>query len=67
MFLFFLRKYVSKLENINLCVPSCLLNQVLWFNKFIQINRKPVLYKKFYSNNINFLMQLVDRIGVFKN
>ena len=35
--------------------------------KFIQINRKPVFYKKFSSNNINFLMQLVDRNGVFKN
>ena len=70
MFPFILQKYVSKLENffhVNPCVPSCILNQVLWFNKFIQINRKPVFYKKFSSNNINFLMQLVDRNGAFKN
>ena len=40
---------------------------ILWFNKFIQINRKPVFYKKFSSNNIDFLMQLVDRNGVSKN
>ena len=52
---------------VNPCVPSCILNQVLWFNKFIQINRKPVFYKKFSLNNINFLMQLVDRNGSFKN
>ena len=44
-----------------------MLNQVLWFNKFIQINKKPVFYKKCSSNNINFLMRLVDRNGVFKN
>ena len=40
---------------------------ILWFNKFIQINRKPVFYKKFSSNNIDFLMQLADRNGVSKN
>ena len=57
----------KKFFHVNPCVPSCILNQVLWFNKFIQINRKPVFYKKFSSNNINFLMQLVDRNGVFKN
>ena len=27
---------------VNPCVPYCILNQVLCFNKFIQINRKPV-------------------------
>ena len=55
----------KKLLYVNPCVPSCILNQVLWFNKFIQI--KPVFYKKFSLNNINFLMQLVDRNGFFKN
>ena len=53
--------------HVNPCVPSWVLNQVLQFNKFIQINRKPVFYKKFCSNNITFLIQLVDRNGVFKN
>ena len=52
---------------INPCFPSSILNQVLWYNKFIQINRKPVFYKKFSLNNINFLMQLVKRNGVFKD
>ena len=52
---------------VNPCVPSCILNQVLWFNKVIQINRKAVFYKKFSLNNINFLMQLVDKNGSFKN
>ena len=31
------------------------------------MNRKPVFYKKFSSNDINFLMQLVDRNDVIKN
>ena len=52
---------------VNPFVLSCVLNQVLWFNQFIQINRKSVSYKKFYINNNNFLMQLVDRNGVFKD
>ena len=72
-FLSFYKSMKSKFPNwkrffyVNPCVLFCKLNQVLWFNKFIQINRKPVFYKKFSLNNINFLMQLVDRKGVFKN
>ena len=57
----------KKIFHVNPCVPSCILNQVLRFNKFIQINQKPVFYKKFSFNNINFLMQLVDRNGAFKD
>ena len=45
----------------------CILNQVLWLNRFIQINRKPVLYKKFFSNNVNFLMQLVVHLKELRN
>ena len=56
----------KKIFHVNPCVPSCILNQVLWFNKFIQINRKPVFYKKFSLNNINFLMQLVNRMVIFR-
>ena len=57
----------KKIFYVNPCVSSSLLNQVLLFNKFIQVNRKPVFYKKFSLNNINFLMQLVDRNDFFKN
>ena len=53
--------------SVNPCVPSCIQNQALWFNKFIQIDRKPFFYKKLSLNIINFLMQLVDRNGFFKN
>ena len=52
--------------HVNPSILSCILNQVLWFNELIQINRKPTFYKKFSSNKINFLMQLVDRNGGFK-
>ena len=55
----------KKVLYINPCVLFFILSQVLWFNQFLQINRKPVFYKKFALNNI-FLMQLVDRNGVFK-
>ena len=57
----------KKFFYVNPCVPSCILNQVLWLNKVIQINRKPVFYKKFSLNNVNFLMQLVDKNGSCKN
>ena len=41
--------------------------QDLWFNRFIQINRKPDFYWEFSLNNIDILMQLVDRNNVFKD
>ena len=55
----------KKFLYINPCVLFLILSQVLWFNQFLQINRKPFFYKKFALNNI-FLMQWVDRNGVFK-
>ena len=48
-------------------VLSCVLNQVLWFGRFIQIIKKPAFYKRFLLNNINFLMQLVNRNDVFED
>ena len=57
----------KKFFYVNPWVPSCILNQVLWFNRFIQINRKPIFYKKLSLNDRNFLMQLVDRNDVFKD
>ena len=53
--------------NVNLSVSSCILNQVLWFDRFIQIIKKLNFYRRLSLNNINFLMQLVDRNGVFKH
>ena len=53
--------------NVNPSISTCILNQVLWFNWFIQISNKPVFYKKFQLKFKNFLMQLVDRNGVFKD
>ena len=41
-----------------------MLTQVLWFDRFIQINS---FCKKFSLKNKTFLMQLVDRNGVFKD
>ena len=32
----------KKFYHVNPSVPSCILNQVLWFNELIEINRKPV-------------------------
>ena len=53
--------------NVKPSALSCILNQVLWFNRFIQFNNKPVFYKRFSSNNINFLIRLVERNDVFKD
>ena len=36
------------------CVPFCILKKILWFNRFIQINRKAAVYKKFSLNNLTF-------------
>ena len=53
--------------NVNPSVSTCILNQFLWFNRFIQISNTPDFYKKFQLKFKNFLMQLVDRNGVFKD
>ena len=53
--------------SVNPSVPFCILNQVLWFNRFIQTNTKTVFYEILPLSNINLLMQLVDRNGVFQD
>ena len=50
--------------NVN---PSSIPNPVLWLGKFIQINNQSVCYKRFLLSYINFLMQMVDRNGLFKD
>ena len=55
----------KKIFYVSSCIYSCILYQILWLNRSIQINRKPVFYNKFSLNIANFLMQLVDRDRVF--
>ena len=51
------------------CKPFCLFLHIksgFAFNRFIQINNKPVFYKIFSLNNIDFLMQLVEQMVFLK-
>ena len=56
----------KKIFYVNPCVPSCIQNLILWFNKFIQINRKPAFYKKLSLNNINFLCNWLTEMVFLK-
>ena len=65
-YMFLLRSEVSYIffQSTALTI-SYMLNQVLWFNRFIQIATIPVLYINFSLNNMNFLTHLVGRNGGF--
>ena len=47
--------------------PSCILNQFLWYNKYVRITEKTVYYKRFSEHNINYVMDLLDNSGKFKS
>ena len=40
--------------------PACLILHFLWFNKYIQIEDKPVCLTKFAAKNIDFLSHLFE-------
>ena len=48
-------------------IRSCILNQVLCYNEYIQINDKTAYLKKFSLNSIIFAMDLLDKHGKLKN
>ena len=48
-------------------LPFCILNQFLWCNKYVQINKKTVYFKKFSEHNIHFLIDLLEKSRKFKS
>ena len=47
-------------------LPSCILSEFLWFNKFIKINYKPCYFECFSTKNLNFVNQLFCEAGKLK-
>ena len=41
--------------------PCCLILQILWFNKYIEIEHNPVCLTNFPAKNIDFLSQHFER------
>ena len=41
-------------------LPSCILSSFLWYNKDILISNKPIYFKHFSNNNLNYVTQLFD-------
>ena len=48
-------------------LTSCILIQVLWYNKYEQINKRTVYFKRFSEHNINFEKSLIDKSGKYKS
>ena len=48
-------------------IPSCILSQNLWFNKFIILDNSYVNFTNFSTKNINFMIDLVNENCSFKN
>ena len=44
-------------------LPSCILPSFLWCNKDILISNKPIYFKHFSNNNLNYVTQLFDDTG----
>ena len=47
-------------------LPSSILNQFLWYNKYVQINRITLYFKRFSEHNVTFVMDLLDNSENFK-
>ena len=47
-------------------LPSCILSSFLWYNKDILISRKPIYFKHFSNNNLNYVTQPFDDTGTTK-
>ena len=48
-------------------LTSCILIQVLWYNKYEQINKRTVYFKRFSEHNINFEKSLIDKSRKYKS
>ena len=46
---------------------SCILSQLLWYNKYVWINKKTLNFKRLSDRNVNFVMDLLDNSGKIKS
>ena len=56
-------RYWSQHFTVSLDLPSCILSSFLWYNKNILISNKPIYFKHFSNNNLNYVTQLFDDTG----
>ena len=48
-------------------LPSCILSNFLWFNKYILIEKKSIFFRDFSDKDLNFVYQLFDNNGNVKS
>ena len=56
-------RYWSQHFTVSPELPSCILSTFLWYNKDILISNKPIYFKHFSNNNLNYVTQLFDGTG----
>ena len=55
--------YWSQHFTVSLDLPSCILSSFLWYDKDILISNKPIYFKHFSNNNLNYVTQLFSDTG----
>ena len=55
--------YWSQHFTVSVDLPSCILSSFLWYDKDILISNKPIYFKHFSNNNLNYVTQLFDDTG----
>ena len=66
VFLYFIKIffcYWSQHFTVSLDLPSCILSSFLWYDKDIFISNKPIYFKHFSKNNLNYVTQLFHDTG----
>ena len=56
-------RYWSQHFTVSSELPSCILSTLLWYNKDILISNKPIYFKHFSNNNLNYVTQLFHDTG----
>ena len=56
-------RYWSQHFTVSADLPSRILSSFLWYNKDILISNKPIYFKHFSNNNLNYVTQLFDDTG----
>ena len=59
VFLYFLKIFfVAGANTVSSELPSCVLFTFLWYNKGLLISNKPIYFKHFSNNNLNYVNQM---------
>jgi len=60
-----IHNYWSELQCVNDSDPKKILNQVIWNNRYITINKQPFHWKKWMNNGIMYITDLLHSNGQF--